>query len=69
MGWCYNVRCGGTKPLIVFLSSLLDGYNACIMAYGQTGSGKTYTMVSFLTSLSLFYSIHFFFNPPIGRSR
>jgi len=30
-----------TKPLI---TSLLDGYNVCIMAYGQTGSGKTYTM-------------------------
>ncbi len=29
------------KPL---LSSLLDGYNVCILAYGQTGSGKTYTM-------------------------
>ncbi|XP_019729365.1 kinesin-like protein KIF25 isoform X2 [Hippocampus comes] len=29
------------KPL---LTSLLDGYNVCIMAYGQTGSGKTYTM-------------------------
>ncbi|XP_074541745.1 kinesin-like protein KIF25 [Halichoeres trimaculatus] len=30
------------KPL---LTSLLDGYNVCIMAYGQTGSGKTHTMV------------------------
>ncbi|KAG9282920.1 kinesin-like protein KIF25 [Astyanax mexicanus] len=30
------------KPL---LTSLLDGYNVCIMAYGQTGSGKTYTMI------------------------
>ncbi|KAJ8009706.1 hypothetical protein DPEC_G00094330 [Dallia pectoralis] len=29
------------KPL---LTSLLDGYNVCIMAYGQTGSGKTHTM-------------------------
>jgi kinesin family protein C2/C3 len=29
------------KPL---LSSVLDGYNLCILAYGQTGSGKTYTM-------------------------
>eukprot|EP00111_Clytia_hemisphaerica_P024190 TCONS_00071287-protein len=27
------------------LTSLLDGYNVCIMAYGQTGSGKTHTMV------------------------
>uniref|UniRef100_A0A3Q1JMX1 Kinesin motor domain-containing protein n=1 Tax=Anabas testudineus TaxID=64144 RepID=A0A3Q1JMX1_ANATE len=30
------------KPL---LTSLLDGYNVCIMAYGQTGSGKTHTMM------------------------
>ncbi|XP_063078409.1 kinesin-like protein KIF25 [Engraulis encrasicolus] len=30
------------KPLI---TSLLDGYNVCIMAYGQTGSGKTHTMI------------------------
>merc|ERR1712086_389387 len=28
-------------PLI---SSVLDGYNVCILAYGQTGSGKTFTM-------------------------
>lgn len=27
------------------LTSLLDGYNICIMAYGQTGSGKTHTML------------------------
>ncbi|KAK3516806.1 hypothetical protein QTP70_023681 [Hemibagrus guttatus] len=27
------------------LTSLLDGYNVCIMAYGQTGSGKTYLML------------------------
>ncbi|NWH60420.1 KIF25 protein, partial [Geococcyx californianus] len=27
------------------LTSLLDGYNVCIMAYGQTGSGKLYTML------------------------
>ncbi|XP_014650850.1 PREDICTED: kinesin-like protein KIF25 [Ceratotherium simum simum] len=27
------------------LTSLLDGYNVCIMAYGQTGSGKSYTML------------------------
>lgn len=27
------------------LTSLLDGYNVCIMAYGQTGSGKTHTML------------------------
>ncbi|XP_062406318.1 kinesin-like protein KIF25 [Sardina pilchardus] len=30
------------RPL---LTSLLDGYNVCIMAYGQTGGGKTHTMV------------------------
>ncbi|KAG9347245.1 hypothetical protein JZ751_004812 [Albula glossodonta] len=30
------------RPL---LTSLLDGYNVCIMAYGQTGSGKTHTMI------------------------
>ncbi|XP_061668210.1 kinesin-like protein KIF25 [Syngnathoides biaculeatus] len=30
------------KPL---LTSLLDGYNVCIVAYGQTGSGKTHTMM------------------------
>ncbi|XP_071506811.1 kinesin-like protein KIF25 [Diadema antillarum] len=30
------------KPL---LTSLIDGYNVCIMAYGQTGSGKTHTML------------------------
>eukprot|EP00117_Sycon_ciliatum_P049856 scpid37116/ scgid5076/ Kinesin-like protein KIFC3 len=27
------------------LTSLLDGYNACLMAYGQTGSGKTHSML------------------------
>lgn len=26
------------------VTSVLDGYNACVFAYGQTGSGKTYTM-------------------------
>lgn len=30
------------RPL---LTSLMDGYNVCIMAYGQTGSGKTHTMM------------------------
>ncbi|XP_048210529.1 kinesin-like protein KIF25 [Perognathus longimembris pacificus] len=30
------------RPL---LTSLLDGYNVCIMAYGQTGSGKSHTML------------------------
>uniref|UniRef100_A0A3Q0RDV2 Kinesin family member 25 n=1 Tax=Amphilophus citrinellus TaxID=61819 RepID=A0A3Q0RDV2_AMPCI len=36
------------------LTSLLDGYNVCIMAYGQTGSGKTHTMMGsqFLDELS-----------------
>ena len=29
------------SPLI---TSVLDGYNVCIVAYGQTGSGKTYTL-------------------------
>ncbi|XP_073279650.1 kinesin-like protein KIN-14L [Primulina huaijiensis] len=29
------------QPLI---TSVMDGYNVCILAYGQTGSGKTYTM-------------------------
>ncbi len=27
------------------LTSVVEGYNVCIMAYGQTGSGKTHTMV------------------------
>lgn len=26
------------------VTSIMDGYNACIMAYGQTGSGKTWTL-------------------------
>lgn len=26
------------------VTSVLDGFNVCIMAYGQTGSGKTHTM-------------------------
>jgi len=30
-----------TKPLV---TSVIDGYNVCILAYGQTGSGKTFTM-------------------------
>ncbi|XP_017750593.1 PREDICTED: kinesin-like protein KIF25 isoform X2 [Rhinopithecus bieti] len=33
---------GDVCPL---LTSLLDGYNVCVMAYGQTGSGKSYTML------------------------
>ncbi len=32
---------GEVEPLV---TSVLDGYNVCIMAYGQTGSGKTHTM-------------------------
>lgn len=31
-----------TEPLV---TSVIDGYNVCILAYGQTGSGKTYTMM------------------------
>ncbi|KAL2490530.1 P-loop containing nucleoside triphosphate hydrolase superfamily protein [Abeliophyllum distichum] len=30
-----------TVPIV---TSVLDGYNVCILAYGQTGTGKTYTM-------------------------
>ena len=26
------------------VTSVLDGFNVCVLAYGQTGSGKTYTM-------------------------
>jgi kinesin family protein C2/C3 len=26
------------------VTSVMDGFSACIMAYGQTGSGKTYTI-------------------------
>ena len=26
------------------VTSVLDGFSACIFAYGQTGSGKTFTM-------------------------
>ncbi|CAL8314447.1 unnamed protein product [Boreogadus saida] len=37
-----NVVFEEVKPL---LTSLLDGYNVCIMAYEQTGSGKTHTMM------------------------
>uniref|UniRef100_H0WJ98 Kinesin family member 25 n=1 Tax=Otolemur garnettii TaxID=30611 RepID=H0WJ98_OTOGA len=33
---------GDVCPL---LTSLLDGYNVCVMAHGQTGSGKSYTML------------------------
>ena len=27
------------------LSTVLEGYNACLLAYGQTGSGKSYRSV------------------------
>uniref|UniRef100_A0A8C9API4 Kinesin-like protein n=1 Tax=Prolemur simus TaxID=1328070 RepID=A0A8C9API4_PROSS len=37
-----SVVFGDVCPL---LTSLLDGYNVCVMAYGQTGSGKSYTML------------------------
>ncbi|XP_004401617.1 PREDICTED: kinesin-4-like [Odobenus rosmarus divergens] len=33
---------GDVCPL---LTSLLDGYNVCILPYGQTGCGKSYTML------------------------
>ncbi|MGH0167884.1 UNVERIFIED_CONTAM: hypothetical protein FKN15_060728 [Acipenser sinensis] len=33
------------EEVLPLLTSLLDGYNVCIMAYGQTGSGKTHTMI------------------------
>ncbi|XP_069656928.1 kinesin-like protein KIF25 isoform X1 [Haliaeetus albicilla] len=39
------------------LTSLLDGYNVCIMAYGQTGSGKTYTMLGPQLEENFAYSI------------
>ena len=32
----------GAEPLI---TSLLDGYNVCVMAYGRTAAGKTYTLL------------------------
>jgi kinesin family protein C1 len=32
------------------VTSVLDGYNACVLAYGQTGSGKTFTMEGGLNS-------------------
>lgn len=47
----FRVYNPGEKQEAVFdevqpmLTSLLDGYNICIMAYGQTGSGKTHTML------------------------
>ncbi|NWS38221.1 KIF25 protein, partial [Probosciger aterrimus] len=39
------------------LTSLLDGYNVCIMAYGQTGSGKTYTMLGPQPEENLMFAI------------
>ncbi|XP_019405498.1 PREDICTED: kinesin-like protein KIF25 isoform X3 [Crocodylus porosus] len=38
------------------LTSLLDGYNVCIMAYGQTGSGKTHTMFGPLSGDNFIFS-------------
>ena len=35
------------------ITSVLDGFSACIFAYGQTGSGKTFTMVSSYLAYSL----------------
>eukprot|EP00808_Paulinella_micropora_P018941 g32909.t1 len=32
------------EEVIDCVTSVLDGYNACVFAYGQTGAGKTYTM-------------------------
>lgn len=32
------------EEVAMLVTSVLDGYNVCIMAYGQTGSGKTHTM-------------------------
>ena len=37
------------------VTSVMNGYNACIMAYGQTGSGKTYTMEGNLKGLGINY--------------
>jgi kinesin family protein 25 len=41
-GECQEAVFDEVQPM---LTSLLDGYNICIMAYGQTGSGKTHTML------------------------
>jgi kinesin motor protein len=35
------------------VTSLMDGYNVCLMAYGQTGSGKTHTMQGYGVTCSL----------------
>lgn len=32
------------EEVVALVTSVLDGFNVCIMAYGQTGSGKTFTM-------------------------
>ena len=49
-----NILFDEISPLI---TSVMDGYNCCIMAYGQTGTGKTYTMVWFYYCISSFINI------------
>jgi len=45
------MHCPATDAEAVFASaeplitSLLDGYNVCVMAYGRTAAGKTYTLM------------------------
>ena len=46
-----NILFDQISPLI---TSVMDGYNSCIMAYGQTGTGKTYTMVLYFFSILLY---------------
>ena len=41
---CTAVRIHTYTQVSALVTSVLDGYNVCIMAYGQTGSGKTFTM-------------------------
>ncbi|XP_068087909.1 kinesin-like protein KIF25 isoform X2 [Hyperolius riggenbachi] len=40
-----ETQCGIFEEVRPLITSVLDGYNVCIMAYGQTGSGKTHTMM------------------------